>query len=173
MAMTLTQDDLDAIIAAMNLAPPAVNVTMWAGNATSHTDGTPDVNLKWIHAEGIAPVTLSGYLPVDVSYIDGQDIYQRLRGAIGMAAANLDTQLAAIDPLTAQETADAILLRDWEDVTGTVPDRSTLNALRFLRNKWAASAGTLTVYEEDDTTPAWEAALTTASDGVITGSTPE
>ena len=29
MAMTLTQDDLDAIIAAMNLTPPAVNVTMW------------------------------------------------------------------------------------------------------------------------------------------------
>jgi len=31
MAMTLTQDDLDAIIAAMDADPPAVNVTQWKG----------------------------------------------------------------------------------------------------------------------------------------------
>jgi hypothetical protein len=75
---------------------------------------------------------------------------------------------------SAQEIADAILLRDWEEVTGTVPDRSTLNALRFLRNKWVASGGTLTVYEEDDATPAWEAALTTnLGADRITGVTPE
>jgi hypothetical protein len=55
------------------------------------------------------------------------------------------------------EVADALLMRDWEDVTGTVPDRSTLNALRFLRNKRAIAMGTLTVMEEDDSTPAWTA----------------
>jgi hypothetical protein len=61
---------------------------------------------------------------------------------------------------TADEIADAMLLRDWTAITGTVPDRSTLNALRFMRNKWIAEGSILTVYQEDDSTPAWTAALT-------------
>ena len=40
--------------------------------------------------------------------------------------------------------------------------RSLLNAARFLRNKWSISGTTLTVTEEDDTTAAWTAALTTS-----------
>lgn len=51
--------------------------------------------------------------------------------------------------------------------------RSPLNALRFLRNKWTTTGGTLTVYEEDDTTTAWTAPLTTDASGVpITGMDP-
>jgi hypothetical protein len=73
-----------------------------------------------------------------------------------------------------QPVADAVLLHDWEQITGTIPDRSTLNALRFLRNKWAASGGMLTVYEEDDETIAWTSLLTTnAGAAAITGVTPE
>lgn len=74
--------------------------------------------------------------------------------------------------LLGQAVADVALLRDWIAVTGAVPDRSTLNALRFLRNKWAAASGALTVCEEDDATAAWTASLTTASGGVVTGSDP-
>jgi hypothetical protein len=59
--------------------------------------------------------------------------------------------------------SDAALMRDWTAVTGTVPDRSTLNALRFLRNKRSIAAGTLTVTKEDDTTAAWTAAVTTSA----------
>jgi hypothetical protein len=59
--------------------------------------------------------------------------------------------------------ADAALMRDWTALTGTVPDRSTLNALRFLRNKRGIAAGTLTVTKEDDTTAAWTAAVTTSA----------
>jgi len=104
--------------------------------------------------------------------------YQYVATFITAAAAVDQQEVAALglvvpDALVSS-VADAVLLRDWEDVTGTVPDRSTLNALRFLRNKWLAGSATLTVYEEDDATPAWEAALTTnLGADRITGVTPE
>lgn len=55
--------------------------------------------------------------------------------------------------------ADALLKRDWTSVVGEA-SRSVLNALRFLRNKWSVSGGTLTVTEEDDATTAWTATVT-------------
>jgi hypothetical protein len=63
---------------------------------------------------------------------------------------------------TATENADALLNRDMSAVSDT-NSRSPLNALRFLRNKWAAPGGTLTVRKEDDSTEAWTAVL--SSDG--------
>jgi hypothetical protein len=67
---------------------------------------------------------------------------------------------ALIDLEDLNKKADALLKRDWTAVTGEAA-RSILNALRFLRNKWSISGGTLTVTKEDDTTSAWTAALTT------------
>ena len=58
--------------------------------------------------------------------------------------------------------ADAVLKRDWTAVTGEAA-RSALNALRFLRNKWTNSGGTLTVRKEDDTASAWTATVTTTA----------
>jgi len=72
--------------------------------------------------------------------------------------AELDAGLDAIP--TATENADALLNRDMSAVSDTTA-RSPLNALRALRNKVAIAAGTMTVYEEDDSTEAWTAALTT------------
>lgn len=73
---------------------------------------------------------------------------------------------------TANENADALLKRDWTAVTGEAA-RSVLNALRAIRNKWSISGSTQTVYEEDDTTPAWTAALSSsASADPVTGSDP-
>lgn len=86
------------------------------------------------------------------------------RSAVGLASANLDTQLDALP--TATENADALLKRDWSSVTGEAA-RSVLNALRFLRNRWTLSGGTVTVYKEDDATTAWSgSAATAASDPV-------
>jgi hypothetical protein len=69
--------------------------------------------------------------------------------------------------------ADAVLLRDWTALTGAVPSRSTLNALRFLRNKWLVFGGELSVYEEDDIDIAWTAELEASSSAnPITGSMP-
>lgn len=60
-------------------------------------------------------------------------------------------------------TADALLNRDMstgsDAGSGTV--RTVRQALRFLRNKWAIAAGTLTVYKEDDSTSSWTAAVST------------
>lgn len=93
-----------------------------------------------------------------------------VRSAVGLASANLDTQLDAIP--TANENADALLKRDWTAVTGEAA-RSALNALRFLRNKWSVAASTLTVTKEDDSTTAWTGAVTTdAAADPITGNDP-
>ena len=81
-----------------------------------------------------------------------------VRSAVGLAAANLDTQLDALP--TATENADALLNRDMSAVSDTTA-RSPLNALRALRNKVAISGATMTVYEEDDATSAWTAAVAT------------
>lgn len=68
--------------------------------------------------------------------------------------------------------ADALLKRDMSAVSGEAA-RSMLNALRFLRNRWAVATGTLTVYKEDDSTSAWTAAVSdSASADPITGSDP-
>lgn len=93
-----------------------------------------------------------------------------VRAAVGLASANLDTQLDAIP--TAIENADALLKRDMSAVTGEAA-RSPLNALRFLRNAWTVIAGVLSVKKEDDSTEAW--ASTVSSDAAadpITGSNP-
>lgn len=96
-----------------------------------------------------------------------------VRTAVGLASANLDTQLDALP--TAIENADALLNRDMSTGTdsGTATVRTVRQALRFLRNKWAVSGTTLTVYKEDDTTASWTGTVTTnASADPITANDP-
>jgi hypothetical protein len=61
--------------------------------------------------------------------------------------------------------ADAMLDRDMSTGAdnGSTTVRTVRQALRFLRNKWAISGSTLTVYKEDDTTSSWTSALTTTA----------
>lgn len=66
----------------------------------------------------------------------------------------------------AQEIADEVLNRNVAG-GGSGNTRNVRNALRSLRNKVAISAGTATIYEEDDTTSAWTAAITTAAGNPI------
>lgn len=82
-----------------------------------------------------------------------------VRTAIGLATANLDTQLDALP--TAAENADKLLGRNL--ATGSDGGRTVQDALRSLRNKSEIVTGTLTVYQEDDSTSAWTAAVTTAA----------
>jgi hypothetical protein len=58
--------------------------------------------------------------------------------------------------------ADALLDRDMSTGTdsGSTTVRTVRQALRALRNKWAISSGTLTIYKEDDATSSWTAAVT-------------
>lgn len=58
--------------------------------------------------------------------------------------------------------ADAILDRNMATGTdsGSATVRTVRQALRFLRNYWDISGGTLTVRKEDDSTASWTAAVT-------------
>jgi hypothetical protein len=61
--------------------------------------------------------------------------------------------------------ADALLNRDMSTGTdsGSTTVRTVRQALRFLRNKFSISGGTLTILKEDDSTPSWSATVTTTS----------
>lgn len=85
------------------------------------------------------------------------------------AGASVSADIAAVP--TAVENADAFLDRDMATGTdsGSATVRTVRQALRFLRNKWSISAGTVTVTKEDDTTTSWTGAVTTtAGDPVST-----
>jgi hypothetical protein len=99
-----------------------------------------------------------------------------LPGAYGAGTAGqivgdfLDAQISLIPD--ADANADAVLNRDMASVSDT-NDRTLLNAIRALRNKWSTAGATHTVYKEDDTSVAWTAPLDTAPTGdVITGADP-
>lgn len=92
---------------------------------------------------------------------------------------NLDqtvgSRQATLDGTARNAIADAILARDLGSGTnaGTAQERTVRSALRFVRNKWSISSGTLTVTREDDSTTAWTAPVTTnASAEPITGIDP-
>lgn len=78
-------------------------------------------------------------------------------GTFGAGA--IDAAALATD--AGQEIADRILLRSL--ATGADGGRTVQEALRLLRNRRAVAGGTLTVFEEDDVTPDWTAAVTTAA----------
>lgn len=96
--------------------------------------------------------------------------------AIKAKTDNLPAAPAAVSDIPSATTiADAILDRNLATGadSGSPTVRTVRQALRFLRNKWAVSAGTLTVYKEDDTTASWTATVTgdAAADPII-GSDP-
>lgn len=86
------------------------------------------------------------------------------------AAGAIDASAIAANAITnselaqsaAQEIADEVLNRDIAG-GGSGGARIVRDALRALRNRRAISAGTLTVYQEDDTASAWTAAVTTTA----------
>lgn len=86
------------------------------------------------------------------------DAYARLGAPAG---ASVSADIAALP--TATSNADALLNRDMStgSDSGSPSVRTVRQALRFLRNKWAISSGTLTVYKEDDSTSSWTATVTT------------
>jgi hypothetical protein len=59
---------------------------------------------------------------------------------------------------------DQVLKRDMSAVeaVSSAAGRSLLNAIRLLRNRWSTTPTAITVFKEDDSTPAWTGALSTA-----------
>ena len=96
--------------------------------------------------------------------------------AIKAKTDNLPASPAAVGDIpTAIQNADTLLDRNMATGTdsGSPTVRTPRQALRFLRNKWGAPSGTLTVTKEDDITTSWTAVLTTDAAGLpITGVDP-
>ena len=105
---------------------------------------------------------------------------------LAVVAGYLDTEIAAIkaktdnlpaapaavgDIPTDVQNADALLNRNVSG--GSSTGRTVKQALHVLRNKSAVAAGTLTVYDIDDTTSSWTAAVSSdAAADPITGIDP-
>jgi hypothetical protein len=183
-SVTIDGQVVNFVAATFFIGPAAVNVTQWSGTAIPGVDtaGYPVVTVKDGTGQGEI-LTTSGAVDLVTTTTNltnaGGLTQADVRTAVGLASANLDTQLGAIAGFvdteigalttavaalpTADENADALLVRDWTAVVGVVPSRSTLNALRFLRNRWTRTATLLTVYAEDDTATAWTSVLTASA----------
>jgi len=74
---------------------------------------------------------------------------------------------SAVTTAAAQKIADEILNRNLAG-GGSGNSRNVRNALRGLRNRVRNQGGTLSIYEEDDTTIAWTAATTTSAGDPMT-----
>ena len=122
----------------------------------------PNANLT--HIGNAAVSTSTAQLGVNLVNIAGS--------AVDTNSAQVGVQTVTVAAAAQTSIADAILKRDWSAVSGESA-RSVLNALRFLRNKWAISGATLTVKKEDDSTTAWTSTVTTAAGAdPVTGNTP-
>jgi hypothetical protein len=124
-------------------------------------------------AAGGLPISDAGGLDLDSIKTDTAAILADT-GTDGVVVASIAANAitaAAIATDAGAEIADAVLNRDMSTGTdsGSTTVRTPRQALRFLRNKWAIAAGTLTVYKEDDVTSSWTASVSTdaAADPVI------
>lgn len=91
--------------------------------------------------------------------------------AIKAKTDNLPAAPAAVGDIpTAAQNADKLLGRNLAGAADG--GRTVRDALRASRNKSQLSGGTLTVYREDDATPAWTADVTTASRDPVSGIDP-
>lgn len=134
------------------------------GTLTSMSGATFDTStdsLEALRNRGDAAwTTATGFSTLDAAGV---------RTAVGLASANLDTQLDALP--TAVENADALLGRNIAG--GSSTGRTVKQALYALRNKWTAAAGTYSVYETDDVTVSWTGSLSSsASADPVTGNDP-
>lgn len=72
---------------------------------------------------------------------------------------------AAVAAAAAEKIADALIARNIAG--GSNAGRLVRDALRAIRNRKAIAGGTLTIYQEDDATAAWTAAVTTTAGNPI------
>jgi len=101
----------------------------------------------------------------------GTDGVALANGAISstkFAAGGIDAAAVAAD--VGYEFADALLNRNVAGGSNT--GRLVKEALYLLRNRSAISSGTLTVYQTDDATSQWTAAVTTAVGNPVSGVDP-
>jgi hypothetical protein len=110
----------------------------------------------------ISSVDMPGWYRIDIpdgAWVAGADwvaLQLSLAGSFGFDIP-YRIQSAALIP-------DQIFKRDMSlvEAVSSAAGRSLLNAIRLLRNRWSTTPTAITVYKEDDSTPAWTGALSTA-----------
>lgn len=138
---------------------------------TTYTGNTPQTGDSFARLG--APVGAS--LSADIAAVEAQTDDIGVAGA-GLTAlgdarlANLDaavtTRAVAGDAMAltvAERAATADKLLGRTRAGGADGGRTVAECLAFGRNKWAVAGGVLTVYDDDDLTPLWTAAVTTAA----------
>lgn len=151
-AIGMANSDLDTQLAALPTAgenADAVWDELMSGHSVSGSYGERILRARSTQAE--VQVTGSFHVASDVHQFQPAVIDNAAFAADALAATNFAASVG-------QEFADAILGRNIAG--GSDGGRMVKDALRFLRNRFAVSSGTLTVYQEDDTTAAWTATVT-------------
>jgi len=87
---------------------------------------------------------------------------------------SIENRPVALTSAERNSVADALLNRNLATGTdsGSATVRTVRQALRFLRNKWSITGGTMTVTTENDATASWTAAVTTTSGDPVTAIDP-
>lgn len=150
-------DEITAgLITATAIATGAIDADAFAASAITATviaDGAIDAAT---FAAGAITATVIADGAIDAATFAAGAIT-----AAVIATGAIDADALAADAGT--EIADAVLNRDMATGTdsGSATVRTIRQALRFLRNKWTLTTGTLSVKKEDDTTESWAATVTT------------
>ena len=147
--------------------PASISAAVWdeglAGHTNSSTFGGRIIRSK---TGSVSDVEVSSQNHISATV---HDMQAGVLTASVIAAGAIDSN--AIAASAANEIADAILARNIGG--GSSTGRTVTEALRFLRNKFSVVSGTLTVYQEDDTTVSWTGTVgTTAGADPITSNDP-
>jgi hypothetical protein len=150
--------DVASGVAVNSLAANSITATAIANDAITDAKVASDVT--------IASVTGAvGSVTAGVGLADGAITAAKIATdaitAAKIASGAIDADSLATDATT--KLADAFLNRDMATGTdsGSATVRTVRQALRFLRNKFSVTGGTLTVTKEDDSTASWTAAVET------------
>ena len=128
-------------------------------NLPSVTVGTNNDKTGY-SVNSLVPGTYSGVsVEVTTGGIQATSLGAGTITAAKYAAGAIDS--TAIATSGGQAIADRVLLRAL--ASGSDTGRTVQDALRPMRNKVVVTGSVLTVYQEDDTTSAWTASVTTAS----------
>lgn len=141
---------------ALNSGIANVNMTQVSGAAVNTT--LPQLGVNMVSINGSTVATGTAQVGANVVSVSANAITASAIAADAIGASELASDAVA-------EIADGILDRNMATGTdsGSTTVRTPRQALRFLRNSWSISGGTLTVNKEDDSTASWTAAVTTAS----------
>ena len=167
--------------ATVNLTATSISVVTTATNVTSVNSGAVTntsfaaaaIDAAAIAANAIGASEIADGA-IDAATFTTGAITATAIAASAISAVKFDAgaiDAAALAAGAAQEIADEVLNRDL--VGGASGNtRNVRNALRMLRNRRTIATTTLSVYQEDDTTVAWSADVTTAAGNPISSIDP-